>query len=107
MRQTAHASVSEAAVALIADFRDRPKIVNFIQVKWQSQDEKKKKKAGLKKVLWPVTVARGIAIDFLYPGRARDSALRPSISDRLFGKWRKDRTIRRQSIFSEASTMSC
>ena len=107
MRQTAHASVSEAAVALIADFRDRPKIVNFIQVKWQSQDEKKKKKAGLKKVLWPVTVARGIAIDFLYPGRARDSALRPSIPTGSSANGGRTGRSGGRGIFSEASTMSC
>jgi len=94
-RRESSASISDAAVTYIKKFRDQPKMVKYIQTKWQQAKRKKKWKF----ITRPISLGRKIAFDFLYPGKSRDSALRPTVFERLVSSKRRHTMARLQKRF--------
>ena len=80
VKRNAHAPLSDAAQSYIAKSEQQPNVLASIQVKWQEIDKNKKK---LKLLSSSIRLARKTAFDFMYPGKARDRALRPSIYTRF------------------------
>ena len=71
-------------------------MVKYIQTKWQ---QSKPKKERWKFLTRPISLARKIALDFLYPGKSRDSALRPTVFERVTSSKRRHTMARLQKRF--------
>lgn len=85
-------AMSERAAEQIRKFREQPKMVAYIQTKWTRVGDKKKRKNWLKR---PIQLAKKFAVETLYPGKARDTALSPGVLERFVAARRRHIMARR------------